>query len=104
MIADLLISDYSSVVWDYAILERPIFCFGYDYDKYFTERGTYLNLEEVFFDGVIRTQEQLIKAIQNMNYEKQLEHTKKMKEEYVVLEENATEKIAKIIFKEKNNV
>ncbi|MCI8383986.1 MAG: hypothetical protein HFJ33_03865 [Clostridia bacterium] len=104
MIADLLISDYSSVVWDYAILERPIFCFGYDYDKYFKERGTYLNLEEVFFDGVIRTQEQLIKAIQNMNYEKQLEHTKKMKEEYVVLEENATEKIAKIIFKEKNNV
>ena len=28
MIADILISDYSSVVWDYSILEKPIFCFA----------------------------------------------------------------------------
>ena len=99
MIADMLISDYSSVVWDYAILERPILCFGYDYEKYFKERGTYLNLEKVFFNGVIKTQEELVTIIENMDFKKQKEHTKQLKQEYVVLEENATEKIAKMIFK-----
>ncbi len=99
MIADILISDYSSVVWDYTILERPILCFGYDYDKYFKERGTYLDLEKVFLNGVIKTQEQLVDIIKNMDYEKQIEHTKKMKQEFIVIEKNATEKIAKMIFK-----
>lgn len=98
MIADILISDYSSVVWDYAILERPILCFGYDYDKYVEERGTYLNLNDVFLDGVIKTQEKLIEVIKNMNINKQIERTKQIKEEYVVKEEKATKKVTEIIF------
>jgi CDP-glycerol glycerophosphotransferase len=101
MIADILISDYSSVVWDYAILERPILCFGYDYDRYMEERGTYLDLEKTFFNGVIKTQEKLLEVIKNMDFEKQRRHTKKLKEEYVVLEENAAKKITQIILKEK---
>ncbi len=103
MIADILISDYSSVVWDYAILERPILCFGYDYEQYVKERGTYLNLDEVFFDGVIKTQEQLVETIKNMDLPKQIEHTRKIKEEYIVVEKRAAERVSKIIFKEKNN-
>lgn len=99
MIADILISDYSSVVWDYAILERPILCFGYDYDRYVKERGTYLDLEKVFFNGVIKTQDQLIESIKNMDFEKQKQHTRQLKQEYVVIEEKSAEKIAKIIFK-----
>ncbi|MCI8759654.1 MAG: hypothetical protein HFJ34_00760 [Clostridia bacterium] len=99
MIADILISDYSSVVWDYAILERPILCFGYDYNKYVEERGAYLDLEKVFFNGVIKTQEQLIETIKNMNFEEQKQHTKQLKQEYILIEENSTQKIAPIIFK-----
>lgn len=99
MIADILISDYSSVVWDYAILERPILCFGYDYDKYIKERGTYLDLNQVFLNGVIKTQEKLIEIIKNMDFEKEREHTRQMKQEYIVIEEKSTEKIAKMIFK-----
>ena len=34
IVSDILISDYSSVVFDYSILERPILCYGYDYDLY----------------------------------------------------------------------
>lgn len=103
IIADILISDYSSVVWDYAILERPILCFGYDYDKYKKERGTYLDLEKVFFNGVIRTQEQLIKEIKNINLKNQIEHTKKIKEKYIIAEDNSVEKVTKIIFGEKKD-
>ena len=98
MIADILISDYSSVVWDYSILERPLLCFGYDYDRYVQERGTYLDLNQIFFNGVIKTQEQLIEVIRNMDFEKQKEHTKQLKEQYIVTEEKATERVVKMIF------
>lgn len=96
--ADILISDYSSVIFDYAILEKPILCFAYDYDKYMEERGTYLNLNELFYDGVIKTQEQLIDIIENMDYIKECEHSKKMKEEYINKCGNTVSEIAKKIF------
>lgn len=98
IIADILISDYSSVVWDYSILERPILCFGFDYEKYIKERGTYLDLNKLFLDGVIKTQEELIEKIKNMNIEKYVEHTRKIKEQYVLADKNATENVTKIIF------
>ena len=39
IIADILISDYSSIIYDYAVLEKPLLCFGYDYDEYKKKRG-----------------------------------------------------------------
>ena len=34
LISDCLITDYSSVMFDYGILKRPQFFFAYDIDKY----------------------------------------------------------------------
>lgn len=45
-ISDMLISDYSSLVLDYALLNRPIILFQYDYFKYSNERGVYFNFED----------------------------------------------------------
>ncbi len=39
--ADLLISDYSSLIFEYALLERPMVFFAYDLDVYDKERGFY---------------------------------------------------------------
>lgn len=63
LISDMLITDYSSVFFDYAILERPIIFYMYDLEKYRDEiRGFYLRLEEL--PGEVITEEyELIKAI-----------------------------------------
>lgn len=45
-IADAMISDYSSSFFDYSILNRPMFCFAYDYEEYNKKRGLYLELEK----------------------------------------------------------
>lgn len=37
--SDVLVSDYSSIFVDFAILGRPMFCFAYDYDEYGEKRG-----------------------------------------------------------------
>lgn len=36
---DALITDYSSILYDFMILDRPIFYFSYDYDQYYKEVG-----------------------------------------------------------------
>ena len=42
--SDLLISDYSSIVVDYAVLDRPIVIHAPDWEVYRTMRGTYYDL------------------------------------------------------------
>lgn len=42
-IADILISDYSSLVLDFALLHKPIVLFQYDYEDYMKQRGVYFD-------------------------------------------------------------
>lgn len=61
--SDLLITDYSSVLFDYAILEKPIIFFMYDLKEYSENiRGFYLNLNELPGE-IVETESELIKAI-----------------------------------------
>ena len=67
--ADVLISDYSSIQLDYAILGRPQICFGYDYDAYKAVRGFYFDMETTMPNGVMRDEDQVIEHLLTMNYE-----------------------------------
>ncbi|MDR1409629.1 MAG: CDP-glycerol glycerophosphotransferase family protein [Oscillospiraceae bacterium] len=61
--ADLLITDYSSVFFDYMILDRPILFYMYDLEEYRDElRGFYITLDELP-GGISTTTEQLIADI-----------------------------------------
>lgn len=71
-ISDILITDYSSVMFDYAYLKRPILFYSYDLEKYlYGERGVYLNYENDVPGPVIRTTKELIENIDDIkNIEK----------------------------------
>lgn len=98
-VADILISDYSSIVFDYSIMERPIFCYAYDYDTYSNERGLYIDLDKLFSHGVLRTERELLQAIIDINYAKECEYTRRyIKDEYIASYGNAAESSVKIIF------
>ncbi|SEC31426.1 CDP-glycerol glycerophosphotransferase [Streptomyces sp. 2224.1] len=63
-LADGLITDYSSVMFDYALLDRPLVFFTYDYDEYVHEgRGTYFDLLEHAPGPVVRTEDDFHQAI-----------------------------------------
>lgn len=63
-LADILISDYSSVFFDFIVTERPIIHYLYDVEEYTRDRG--LNLREDELPGsVAKTSEQLIAAVAN---------------------------------------
>ncbi|GKG75313.1 MULTISPECIES: CDP-glycerol glycerophosphotransferase family protein [Parabacteroides] len=46
IVSDLLISDYSSIFFDYSIMHKPMLCFAYDYEHYTRERGLYFDIRE----------------------------------------------------------
>jgi CDP-glycerol glycerophosphotransferase len=98
IISDMLISDYSSVFFDYSLLEKPMYCFGYDYDEYLEKRGMYIDINKELPNKVIRTENELLRKIININYLDEVEKTKKFKSKYSCGKENATEKIVNFIY------
>lgn len=63
VISDMLITDYSSVFFDYANLKRPIIFYMYDLEAYRDDiRGFYLNLEELP-GNIIKDENELINEI-----------------------------------------
>lgn len=98
-VSDILVSDYSSIVFDYSILERPIFCYGYDYDSYAEERGIYTDLNELFSHGVLRTEDELLRAIKQIDYPAECRYTREhIKDAYIASYGDAAEKAVKVIF------
>ena len=65
VISDILITDYSSVFFDYANLKRPMIFYMYDLEEYQNNmRGFYIDLNELPGE-VVKTEKELIKAIEN---------------------------------------
>lgn len=66
LVSDLLITDYSSVFFDYANLNRPILFYMYDYEAYKNQmRDFYLDIHTLP-GPVVKTQEELLKTIKNL--------------------------------------
>ncbi|MYL47781.1 CDP-glycerol glycerophosphotransferase family protein [Virgibacillus halodenitrificans] len=64
LISDMLITDYSSVFFDYSILKRPVLFYTYDIDKYRDVlRGFYFNIEEKTPDLIVKSNEEIINKI-----------------------------------------
>ncbi|QUW21219.1 bifunctional glycosyltransferase family 2 protein/CDP-glycerol:glycerophosphate glycerophosphotransferase [Sporosarcina sp. Marseille-Q4063] len=55
LLADVLITDYSSIMFDYALLKRPIILYCYDLEEYVTRRGMYFDLIEKAPGPICRT-------------------------------------------------
>lgn len=102
VIADMLITDYSSVFFDYANLKRPIIFYMYDLEKYRDDiRGFYLNLDELP-GKIIEKDDEIIEEIKNML--KKFEYNEKYKkfnEKFNYLDDGQASKrvVDKIILK-----
>jgi len=78
LVSDMLITDYSSVMFDYSLLNRPCLFFAYDLDNYKDNlRGFYFDFIEEAPGPIVSTTPELIKAIKNYNTE---EYAEKYKE------------------------
>lgn len=69
LISDMLITDYSSVFFDYAILKKPVIFYMYDKKEYENDiRGFYLDLNELCGE-IVETEKDLIENILNPKFD-----------------------------------
>ncbi|KOX00929.1 transferase [Streptomyces sp. NRRL B-1140] len=61
--ADVLVTDYSSIMFDYANLDRPIVIHADDWETYRTTRGVYFDLMDQAPGPVSRTQQELTEIL-----------------------------------------
>ncbi|WP_191849441.1 bifunctional glycosyltransferase/CDP-glycerol:glycerophosphate glycerophosphotransferase, partial [Streptomyces anthocyanicus] len=67
--ADALITDYSSAMFDYAVLDRPIVSYVPDWDVYSAVRGTYFDLLQEPPGAVATTQTELLGLLTSGTYD-----------------------------------
>ena len=63
--ADVLVTDYSSVLFDFAVLDRPIAVYAPDWEVYSALRGVYFDLPAQPPGIVATTQESLVEAFRS---------------------------------------
>lgn len=101
--SDLLITDYSSVFFDYANLNRPVMFYMYDFDDYKNNlRDFYISLDELP-GPIAKTQKELEDYI--VNIDKSISKYKKtydkFNDKYNYLDDgNASERVIRVIFKD----
>ncbi|MEE0840805.1 MAG: CDP-glycerol glycerophosphotransferase family protein, partial [Acutalibacteraceae bacterium] len=80
MISDMLITDYSSVIFDFLLIEKPSLLYASDVSKYRLERDYYFDFSELPFT-LCENNDQLIKAIlsfEEAEYKKAIKAFKKL--------------------------
>ena len=67
-ITDILITDYSSIFYEYLILNRPIIFYPYDYQEYINIRGGfYIDYQKELPGPICYSEEQLLNTITNID-------------------------------------
>ena len=69
LVSDLLITDYSSIMFDYGCLKRPIVLYQYDMAAYTKSRGTYMDLHDMPPGAIVETQEELLYVLETKHFE-----------------------------------
>lgn len=63
MKSSMMVSDYSSVVWDMFYLEKPVIFYQFDQEDYLKSEGAYLNYEKDLFGDVVFNSKQVVDTI-----------------------------------------
>lgn len=92
-ITDVLITDYSTIVYDSAAAGIPFICFGFDYDRYNKERGFYFDLNGVYPGGVMYNEDDVIERIYSVMAGSDKEKYDSFRERYIQAGGSATEKV-----------
>ncbi|MCI5677298.1 MAG: CDP-glycerol glycerophosphotransferase family protein [Candidatus Faecisoma sp.] len=105
IISDILITDYSSVFFDFANLKKPMIFYMYDKEEYKNNlRDFYIDLKELP-GPIIETQRKLISEIKNIDeYSKKYgKKYEKFNKKYNYLDDGkATERVIEVIFGDEN--
>lgn len=94
---DFLITDYSSIVFDYMTLERPAALYATDINDYINDRDFHIRLEDTPFE-IARNNKELVEIIKDFNCEEYKEKVRAFEKKYGSFDTGcASEKVAQLI-------
>lgn len=101
LVSDMLITDYSSVMFDYSILNRPMLFFAYDLEDYKENlRGFYFDFVNDIPGPISRDTDQLIKDIKEYNEDNWKEKYKNYHDKFNGIDDgHASQKVIDVIKK-----
>lgn len=99
-VSDICISDYSSLVFEYSLFERPMIFFAYDLEDYGDWRGFYYDYEELTPGPVVRTTEEIIDYVLHMKERFEKEKVVNFKNKFMsACDGRATERLIDLVIK-----
>ena len=66
---DLLVTDYSSVVFEFSTQDRPMLFFAYDLEEYVASRDFYVDYVDFVPGRIVRTFDEMVDAIRREDYQ-----------------------------------
>ena len=100
--ADLLVTDYSSTMFDFAITGKPILLLTYDLDEYRNRlRGFYVDIEDLAPGPLLSTSRELVDAVADLDTvaAEHADRYRAFQETYTALEDgHATDRVLDLFF------
>lgn len=95
--ADYVISDYSCIVYEAAVLDKPLYFYNFDMELYLDGRGLAIDYEHELPGVISKDANEIVRAIENVPYD--MEELKKFSNKYVEPTQNATKDIVDFVWK-----
>lgn len=97
-IVDILITDYSSIAFDYMILDKPIIYYCYDYEEYKKERGIYFDLEDLGL-SYVKTVDEILSLLNDESFLNAKNRYSHLKDSFLPFEDGlATKRVIEFFF------
>ncbi|HET7629793.1 MAG TPA: CDP-glycerol glycerophosphotransferase family protein [Candidatus Saccharimonadales bacterium] len=80
-VADAVVTDYSAVTFEAALVRKPLYFYAYDLDQYESDRGLAMDYRRAMPGPVCQDADQLVAAIKAQNYN--LDRVAKFADDYV---------------------
>lgn len=68
-VADVLITDYSSTVYEYSLLDKPMLFYAFDLEEYISSRDFYDDFEDFVPGKIVKTFDELLRSLKEEDYE-----------------------------------
>lgn len=95
-VTDLLITDYSSVIFEASLLDIPMLFYAYDLYKYISRRDFYYDFEGFVPGKIVFSERELLEAITNNDFEQEKVNSFKTKF-FDHLDGNSSQRVADLI-------
>ena len=100
MVSDALITDYSSIYYDYLIQDKPVVFLCYDFERYNAEIGFYSDFNDIAIGYKPNSQKLFLKALQDISMDMDLynEGRNKLTDKfYLHLDGNSSKRVTDLV-------